>query len=57
MTVYKEPKDPSNKHFWISMIKSGVRIVGCIIALLTGSVAWLAGGFLIAEILGIAEEL
>ena len=50
-------KDPSTKHFWISMVKSGVRIAGCLIALFTGSVAWLAGGFLVAEILGIAEEM
>ena len=50
-------KDPSTKHFWISMAKSSVRIAGCLVALLTGSVAWLAGGFLIAEILGIAEEM
>jgi len=52
-----EPVDPSQKHFWISMAKSGVRIAGCLVAILTGSVVWLAGGFLIAEILGIAEEL
>ena len=52
-----EPVDPSTKHFWVSMIKSGVRIAGCLIALLTGSVVWLAGAFLVAEILGIAEEL
>ena len=24
-------KDPGNAHFWLSMIKSGVRIVGCLI--------------------------
>jgi hypothetical protein len=52
-----EPVDPSKKHFWISMLKSGVRIAGCLIAILTGNVIWLAGAFLVAEILGIAEEL
>ena len=52
-----EPLDVSKKHFYISMIKSVVRIVGCGVCLLTGSVVWLAGGFLVAELLGIAEEL
>lgn len=52
-----QPKDPSKKHFYISLVKSAIRIAGCVVALLTGSVMWLAGGFLIAELLGIAEEL
>lgn len=52
-----EPVDPSKKHFYISMIKSVVRIAGCVVALYTGSVFWLAGGFLVGELLGILEEL
>ena len=52
-----EPKDISKKHFYISMIKSAVRIAGCAVALFTGSVFWLAGAFLTAELLGIWEEL
>ncbi len=52
-----EPIDPSKKHFYISMIKSGMRILGCTVALFTGSVIWLASGLLVAELLGIAEEL
>ena len=52
-----EPKNPSKKHFYISMIKSGVRILGCGVCLFTGNVIWLASGFLVAELLGIAEEL
>ena len=52
-----EPVDVSKKHFYISLVKSGVRIAGCVVALATGSWAWLAGGFLVAELLGIAEEL
>lgn len=52
-----EPVDPSKKHFYISMIKSAVRILGCVVALYTGSVFWLAGGFLVGELLGILEEL
>jgi len=51
-----EPVDVSKKHFYISLVKSGVRI-GAGIALLLGEV--LAAGILLiaAEILGIAEEL
>tara|TARA_R100001163_G_C5050296_1_gene187190 strand:- start:165 stop:332 length:168 start_codon:yes stop_codon:yes gene_type:complete len=49
-------KDPGNAHFWLSMIKSGVRIVGCLI--LCNGLFLFAGGFLLlAEVIGIAEEL
>ena len=44
-------------HFNISMIKSSMRILGCVVALYTGSVIWLASGLLVAELLGIAEEV
>jgi hypothetical protein len=51
-----EPKDPSSKHFWISMVKSIIRI-GAGGFLITGNL-FVAGALLIfAEILGIAEEL
>ena len=51
-----EPKDPSDKHFRISMVKSAVRIAG-FIALCTGNLLR-AGIFLIgAELLGIWEEM
>ncbi len=46
-----------NWHFYISMIKSFMRILGCVVALFTGSIIWLASGLLVAELLGIAEEL
>jgi|TARA_E500000331_G_C17046339_1_gene621962 hypothetical protein len=52
-----EPVDVSRKHFYISLIKSVTRIAGCIVALFTGSIVWLASGLLVAELLGIAEEL
>jgi|TARA_E500000081_G_C5877539_1_gene237663 hypothetical protein len=52
-----EPVDVSKKHFYISMVKSVVRIAGCAAVLLGGGIIWLAGGLLIAELLGIAEEL
>ena len=51
-----EPKDPSAKHFRISMIKSVVRIIAGVV-LCTGNLL-VAGLLLIgAEILGIWEEL
>lgn len=52
-----EPVDPSKKHFYISIIKSALRISACGFALYTGSIVWLASGLLVAELLGIAEEL
>ncbi len=59
-----QPKDTSKGHFYVSLVKSGLRIVasGSIVA--AGYIIphgeWLiAGGVLLflAEILGIAEEL
>jgi hypothetical protein len=58
-----EPKDVSKKHFYISLVKSVVRLAGasCFIALGYGleMPLMLAGGVLLfaAEVLGIAEEL
>lgn len=51
-----QPKDPSKKHFYFSMVKSGFRIVAAI-TLMDGH--YYAAGLLlaIAELLGIAEEL
>ena len=50
-----EPRDPSNKHFRISMVKSGLRILACIA--LPFSIFLGALGLGLAEILGIYEEL
>ena len=51
-----EPVDVSKKHFYISMVKSAVRIMAGV-ALLFGSLTS-AGALLIgAEVLGILEEL
>ena len=44
-------------HQYVSFIKSGVRIVGCIVALHMASVFPLAIAFLVAELIGIYEEL
>ena len=62
MNIHKEeemtePKDPSNKHFYISLIKSGLRLTGCLVAAYTSSVVLLALFFAAAEFLGILEEL
>ena len=51
-----EPVDPSRKHFYLSMIKSGVRLAGCLMAVWYGVVA-LAAMFAVAEFIGILEEL
>ena len=44
-------------HFWISMTKSIIRILSALATILLGEVIFLAGGFLIAEFLGIIEEV
>ena len=51
-----EAKDPSKKHFYISLVKSGIRIVAGA-SLIYGNII-LAGGLLvIAEVLGIGPSL
>ena len=52
-----EPKDPSKKHFRLSMVKSGLRLAGCGIAFATNAIGWFVLLFAIAEIVGIWEEL
>jgi len=58
-----EPKESNSKrHFYISVVKSFVRILGCIPALIPGfspetGIFCLAVLFMAAECLGIAEEL
>jgi hypothetical protein len=60
-----EPVDVSKKHFYISLVKSAVRIVAGIAFVIGGYYleewgTWImAGGALLiaAEVLGIAEEL
>ncbi len=52
-----QPKESkSNSHFWISLLKSGVRI-GAGIGLCLGSIYEAGSLLIIAEILGIIEEL
>lgn len=57
MTINIQPKDTSKGHFYISMVKSAVRIAAGI-ALIWPQNVILAGVFLIAaEGLGVLEEL
>jgi hypothetical protein len=54
-----EPKDISKKHFYISLVKSLVRIAASVALIMSGipyvvMAGWLLG---IAEVLGIAEEI
>jgi len=51
------PKDSGKGHFYVSLIKSGLRLAGCLVAAYTGSVVALALFFAVAEFLGIAEEI
>ena len=62
-----EPVDVSNKHFYVSLIKSVVRLFGCYalfqagLALADGGniselLIFTAGCFAFAEVLGIVEE-
>ena len=51
-----QPKDPSKKHFYVSLVKSGLRIFAG--ATLAAGQLYVAGVmFIIAEAVGIVEEL
>ena len=51
-----QPKDPSKRHFYVSIVKSILRIVAGVSLIIAGhpETGWL---LLIAEVLGIVEEL
>lgn len=51
-----QPKDTSRGHFWVSIVKSLIRIAACF-ALFLGDYAVAAVGLAVAELLGIGEEL
>lgn len=54
--VEVQPKDPSDGHFYVSIAKSGIRMFAAF-QLMKGEL-FIAGGLLIiAEILGVVEEL
>ena len=50
-------KDPGKMHYYISLVKSGIRVAGCVVAVVLQSITLLAISFLIAEVLGILEEV
>ena len=51
-----QPKDTSKGHFYVSLMKSGVRIVAGI-ALVMGNLIIAGGMLIVAELLGIVEEM
>ena len=52
----QEKESKTNWHFWTSMIKSVIRIVACW-RLFEGDLHEAAGYFILAESLGIVEEI
>ena len=51
-----QPKDPSKGHFYVSLVKSGLRIAAGATLCIYG-LPIVGGLFITAEILGIIEEL
>ncbi len=51
-----QPKDPSKGHFYVSLVKSGLRIIAGVV-LIAGNLYWAGALIITAEILGIVEEL
>lgn len=51
-----QPKDTSKGHFWVSMVKSAVRIVAGF-CLITGNLLMAGVCLIMAELLGIVEEM
>lgn len=56
MEIKLEPKDVSKKHFYISLVKSGFRIIAGIL-LIKGVIVGAGMMLITAEILGVLEEL
>ena len=56
MEIQPQPKDTSRGHFYVSIVKSFVRIFAGV-ALINGSFIIAGLGFIAAELLGIVEEL
>jgi hypothetical protein len=51
-----QPKDTSRGHFYVSLAKSFIRIVAGV-CLVVGFPVWCGVGIVVAEVLGILEEL
>ena len=56
MEIEVQPKDPSRGHFYVSVVKSAVRIAAGA-SLIMGSLAVCGWLLILAEILGIVEEV
>ena len=55
-TQLEKPKKKDDPHFWVSLVKSGIRIAACYM-LFIGSIEMAAATLAIAEFAGIGEEL
>ena len=51
-----QPKDTSRGHFYVSLVKSGLRIIAGTV-LIAGNLYWAGALIIAAEVLGIVEEL
>ena len=51
-----QPKDTSRGHFYVSLAKSGIRFAAGL-ALIQGELAYAGFLLIIAEVLGVVEEL
>lgn len=51
-----QSKDTSKGHFYVSLAKSAIRIVAGV-CLISGNLVFAGAGFILAEVLGIVEEL
>jgi hypothetical protein len=52
-----DKKMNSKWHLYISFIKSAIRIIACALSLILQSLSVLAAGMLLAELLGVLEEI
>ena len=50
-------RDPGEKHFAVSIIKSSIRLLGCALSIAFQSISILAVSLLVAELFGIYEEI
>jgi hypothetical protein len=51
-----QPKDTSKGHFYVSLVKSGLRIIAGAV-LIAGNLYWAGALIIAAEVLGIVEEI
>jgi hypothetical protein len=56
MEIEVQPKDPSKRHFYVSLVKSVLRI-GAGIRLIRGDFVTAGTLLIVAELLGILEEV